>query len=269
MYGEMDINVYQVLSTQQKDGAETPQAGFIIVVFCAANLRSCGRAHSSSRGNVSVVFISGVKFSCTSNLREGYLPVCVWRGGEMETLSRLPFSSQLQSSNHPQLFGLWAPSPTSLPTLARMGRIKTSQPKSVILWIWGTQMFPEGAVWPLPTFWELFRWGRPLKWAGPERYKDIISIMQMSGNVPSLGMGWAAVLSSLSLFPPPQVRRHPKIPEVFQHCTRRLPFHICSLDCPEEKIPEGPKTFGAYSLVASRTGPSLLAAGKSFSLRKS
>lgn len=195
MYGEMDINVYQVLSTQQKDGTETPQAGFIIVVFCAANLRSCGRAHSSSRGNVSVVFISGVKFSCTSNLREGYLPVCVWRGGEMETLSRLPFSSQLQSSNHPQLFGLWAPSPTSLPTLARMGRIKTSQPKSVILWIWGTQMFPEGAVWPLPTFWELFRWGRPLKWAGPERYKDIISIMQMSGNVPSLGMGWAAVLA--------------------------------------------------------------------------
>lgn len=123
-------------------------------------------------------------------------------------------------------------------------------------------------MWPL-LFWELFRWDRPLKWAGPERYKDIISIMQMSGNVPSLGMRRAAVLSSLPLFPPPQVRRHPKIPEVFQHCTRRLPFHICPLDCPEEKIPEGPKTFGAYSLMASCTGPGLLAAGKSFSLRKS
>lgn len=135
MYGEVDINVYQVLSTQQKDGTETPQAGFLIVVFCAANLHSCGCTHSSSQGNVLVVFSSGVKFSCTSNLREGYLPVCMWRGGEIETLSRLPFSSQLQSSHHLQLFGLWAPSPTTFPTLTTMARIKTSQPKSVILWI--------------------------------------------------------------------------------------------------------------------------------------
>lgn len=161
----------------------------------------------------------------------------------METLSRLPFSSQLQSSHHPQLFGLWAPSPTSLPTLARMGRNKTSQPKSVILWIWGTQMFPEGAVWHLPTFWELFRWDRPLKWAGPERHKDIISIMQMSGNVPSLGMGRVAVLSSLSLFPPPQVRRHPRSLKCFNTVPSRLPFHICPLDCPEEKNPRGAQDF--------------------------
>lgn len=40
-----DINVYQVLSTQQKDCTETPQAGFIIVVFCAVNLQPCGRTH--------------------------------------------------------------------------------------------------------------------------------------------------------------------------------------------------------------------------------
>lgn len=119
------------------------------------------------------------------------------------------------------------------------------------------------------NLWELFRWDRPLKWAGPERYKDIISIMQMSGNVPDLPVGRAAVLSSLSLFPPPQVCRHPKSPEVFQHCTRRLPFYSCPLDCPQEKIPEGPKTFGACSLGASLTGPGLLAARKSFSLRKS
>lgn len=109
--------------------------GFLIVVFCAANLHPCGCTHSSSQGNVLVVFSSGVKFSCTSNLREGYLPVCMWRGGEIETLSRLPFSSQLQSSHHLQLFGLWAPSPTTFPTLTTLARIKTSQPKSVILWI--------------------------------------------------------------------------------------------------------------------------------------
>lgn len=45
MYGEVDINVYQVLSTQQKDCTETPQAGCIIVVFCASNLQPCLPTH--------------------------------------------------------------------------------------------------------------------------------------------------------------------------------------------------------------------------------
>lgn len=102
---------------------------------------------------------------------------------------------------------------------------------------------PRGSSVASSNLWELFRWDRPLKWAGPERYKDIISIMQMSGNVPDLPVGRAAVLSSLSLFPPPQVCRHPKSPEVFQHCTRRLPFYICPLDCPQEKNPRGSQDF--------------------------
>lgn len=84
--------------------------------LCCESAALWTHTHSSSQGNVSVVFSSGGKFSCTSNLRKGYLPVCVWRGGGIETLSRLPLSSQLQSS--PQLFGLWVPSPIPLPTLA-------------------------------------------------------------------------------------------------------------------------------------------------------
>lgn len=57
--------------TTQGDCTETPQEGFIIVVFYAANLRSCGRTHIPAPRELSVVFSSGVKF-CTSNLREGY-----------------------------------------------------------------------------------------------------------------------------------------------------------------------------------------------------
>lgn len=54
--------------------------------------------HPSSQGNVSVVLGSGGKLSSTTHPREGYLPVCVSRGGEAETLCRLPPSSQLPSS---------------------------------------------------------------------------------------------------------------------------------------------------------------------------
>lgn len=63
--------------------------------------------------------------------------MCVEGRGGIETLSRLPLSSQLQSAPPPQLFGLWAPSPTPLVTLAGVWQIETYRPNSVILWVWG------------------------------------------------------------------------------------------------------------------------------------
>lgn len=121
-----------------------------------------------------------------------------------------------------------------------------------------------------PNLWELFRWDRPLKWTGSERYKDFISIMQISDKVLALGVLRAAALSSLSLFPPPWSAGTLRALK----CSYILPAAFYSTPvlwiAPPAHFPEGPKTFRhPRSLGASCTGPGLLAAWKSLSLRKS
>lgn len=123
-----------------------------------------------------------------------------------------------------------------------------------------------------PNLWELLRWDLALKWASPEWYKDLISIMQM--DVWSLIWRWgdeegggAQLALSVSS---PQAHQHPKSPEVFQ---LSVPASFPSppvlwIAHRKKKIPEAPKTFKACSLGASRTGLGFLAAEKSLLLQK-
>lgn len=94
-----------------------------------------------------------------------------------------------------------------------------------------------------PDLWELFRWDRPLKWTGPERYKDFISIMQMSGKVPALGVLRAAALSLLSLLPPPRSAGTLRALKCFYVVPAAF-YSTPVLWIAPRHIPEGPKTFG-------------------------
>lgn len=98
------------------------------------------------------------------------------------------------------------------------------------------------------NLWELLRWDLVLKWASPEWYKDLISIMQM--NVWSPIWGWGdeeGGVAQLALsVSSPQAHQHPESPEVFQPSVPASfpPLPVLWIAHGNKKSPRGPRHLG-------------------------